>query len=230
MCGRFTSILSPELLETLFGVRAPQGLALRYNIAPTQQVLAVRRPSGGDPELARVRWGLIPSWARDPAIGPRLINARAETVAEKPSFRAPFRRHRCLVPASGFFEWQHLPDGRKQPFYIHGAHGSPLAFAGLWDHWQAPDGSVIESCAIITTSANTPMAAIHDRMPVILAPESYPAWLGPDTPAETLQGLLRPCADDLLDIYPVSSRVNSPRNDDVACIERVVVEAGGDGI
>jgi putative SOS response-associated peptidase YedK len=150
-----------------------------------------------------------------------LINARSESVTEKPSFRSAFKRRRCIVPASGFYEWQHFSDGRKQPYYIHAVNGSPLGFAGLWEHWQAPDGSAIESCTILTTSANATMAAIHDRMPVILLPGSYLDWLGAETSSSTLHKLCSPCPDYLLEMYPVSTMANSPRNDSPQCIERV---------
>jgi putative SOS response-associated peptidase YedK len=158
------------------------------------------------------RWGLVPSWSKDPALGARLANARAETAADKPSFRAPFRRGRCIIPADGFYEWQARPGGPKQPFCIRAADGSILAFAGLRDTWEGPDGA-LETCAILTTSANGLMAPIHDRMPVILAPADYAAWLDPDGVPERLKAMLRPCPEGFLRVYPVGPRVGNVRNE-----------------
>ena len=185
----------------------------RYNIAPTQ-ASPVTRWVDGRPVLAALRWGLIPFWARDLAIGNRLINARAETVPGKPAFRAAYRARRCLVPASGFYEWRKVPRG-KQPYYITGVGGALLAFAGLWEQWQPPGAEATQSFTIITTDANATMKGIHDRMPVILAPEHYEAWFTARDPRE----LMRPCPPDVLTAYPVSTAVNSPRNDAPALVE-----------
>ena len=220
MCGRFTSLLSPELLAAIYDVPAPPELAHRYNIAPSQPVLVVRQDVSGQRELVPVNWGLIPSWAKDPNIGHSLINARAETVAEKPSFRTAFRRWRCVIPASGFYEWVRVGES-KQPWYIKGCEDRPLSLAGLWEHWQSPDGSVIETCAIITTTANQLMAPIHDRMPVILPLESIASWLEPNTRPDEVSNLLRPCASEVLAAYTVSNLVNNPRFDSPSCIARV---------
>lgn len=220
MCGRFTSLLSPELLAVIYEVLAPPDLAPRYNIAPSQPVVIVRQDVSGQRELASANWGLIPSWAKDPNIGHSLINARAETVQEKPSFRTAFRRRRCIIPASGFYEWLSV-DGTKQPWYIKGFEDRPLSLAGLWEHWQSPDGSLIETCAIITTTANDLMTPIHDRMPVILPPESITTWLESNAKSEELAGLLRPCEPKFLASYTVSNLVNNPRFDGAACIARV---------
>jgi putative SOS response-associated peptidase YedK len=185
----------------------------RYNIAPTQ-ASPVTRWVDGKPVLAALRWGLIPSWAKDPATGNRLINTRAETVSEKPAFRAAYRARRCLVPASGFYEWKKVSRG-KQPHYITSADGAVLAFAGLWEQWQLAGAEPTLSFTIITTDANAVMKQLHDRMPVILAPEHYEAWLTAKDPRE----LMRPCPPDMLTTYPVSTAVNSPRNEDPALVE-----------
>ena len=220
MCGRFTSLLSPELLAVIYKVIAPPDLAPRFNIAPSQPVMIVRQDVSGQRELTSVNWGLIPSWSKDPNIGHSLINARAETVAEKPSFRTAFRRRRCVIPASGFYEWMTV-DGVKQPWYIKGFEDRPLSLAGLWEHWQSPDGSLIETCAIITTTANELMSSIHDRMPVILPPESIATWLEPNSNPDEVKELLCPCAPGLLAAYTVSNLVNNPKFDSPACVARV---------
>lgn len=210
MCGRFLLNAPVAALEAQFEAVAGGALPPRYNIAPTDPVAVVK-----DLDFGRVitlhHWGLIPSWAKDPAMGGRLTNARAETVADKPSFRASFRRRRCLVPASGFYEWQAGGRG-KQPFLIQSRTGEPLAFAGLWELWEGPDGC-LESCTIITTTANAFMAPVHDRMPVILGPDAFAFWLDPHTKdLGRLQALLRPCAEDRLRMHPVSMRVGNVRN------------------
>ena len=202
-----------EAIEAQFAAEAePQAVwAPRYNLAPTTPVPVVTAAGAGRVVSLHL-WGLVPSWSRDPALGGRLANARAETVADKPSFRAPFRRGRCIIPADGFYEWQVRPGAPKQPFCIRAASGAMLAFAGLRDVWEGPDGA-LATCAIITTTANGAMAPIHDRMPVLLAPGDYAVWLDPATPAARLKELLRPCADALLRIYPVGPRVGNVRNE-----------------
>lgn len=221
MCGRFTLTTTADIVADVFGAAAPADFAPRYNIAPSQSVLVVRvAASDGGRRLDQVRWGLIPFWAKDPAIGNRMINARAETVAEKPAYRAAFRHRRCLVAADGFYEWQKTPDG-KRPHWIHRSDGAPFALAGLWESWQSGD-EAIESCTIITTTPNALMEPIHDRMPVILDAGEYARWLGPcegDTAA--LVDLLEPCPDGLLRADVVGTYVNNPRHDDPRCIERV---------
>ncbi len=221
MCGRFTLRTPAHTLAKAFGVPELPNLRPRYNVAPTQDVPAVRRAGDGAArELAMRRWGLIPSWAREPGIGSRMINARAETVAEKPSFRSAFRRRRCLVPADGFYEWQKTPGGAKQPFHIHLEDDAPFAIAGLWERWQPPDGEAIESCTLITTGANELLRPIHDRMPVILAPADYDAWLDPEpAPAEELKALLRPYPADEMTATAVGRQVNDARNDEPGCVE-----------
>lgn len=225
MCGRFTLKTPADRLAEAFGGASADYPDARYNIAPSQAVTVVRAgPDGSTREAVMVRWGLIHSWAKDPTIGNRMINARAESLADKPSFRAAFRRRRCLVPADGFYEWQKL-NGAKQPFCIARADGAPFAFAGLWERWDgAGEGAAtappVESCTIVTTDANERVAPIHDRMPVILDPADYSLWLDPkvaDRPI--LEALLRPCPSDDLAVWPVSTHVNSPAHDDPDCLE-----------
>ena len=215
MCGRFTSLLTPELIAEVLGVTVPTGLTMdpRYNIAPTQPVLVVRQDLHSRRELAPVNWGLIPSWSKDPTMGQGLINVRAETVAEKPSFRSAFRHRRCIIPASGYYEWQRRMD-KKQPWYITSCNDDkPLLFAGLWEHWQSPDGSELETCAVITTTANNLMQPIHDRMPVMLSSEQMELWLDASTTPKDLVTMLRPCPDNGLSASQGASLVNNPRND-----------------
>jgi putative SOS response-associated peptidase YedK len=219
MCGRFTLFEPDKILSKEFGVSGFTTLAPRYNIAPSQPVAAVRAaPAGSGRELAFLRWGLIPSWSKDPAIGNRLINARAETAHEKPSFRNAFRRHRCLIPASGFYEWLRWERG-KQPYFVrmHDAH--LFAFAGLWEQWESPEEGVIETCAILTTAANAVLAPIHDRMPVILPTTVYDQWLDPALlNTDLLAPLLVPFSPEEMLAFPVSPRVNAPSADDKGCI------------
>jgi putative SOS response-associated peptidase YedK len=177
------------------------------------------REQKGTRELALFRWGLIPSWAKDPAIGNRMINARSETVANKPSFRSAFRRRRCLVPADGFYEWGKI-GGAKQPFFIHMQEESPFAIAGLWEHWQDSEGNEIETCTLLTTEANALLATIHKRMPVILNPGDYARWLDPDSSDPVaLHNLLMPYPADAMAFRAVSLHVNNPRNEGPACQE-----------
>jgi putative SOS response-associated peptidase YedK len=219
MCGRFTMTVDPAQLQDTFPwLNVPEGMGHRYNIAPTQPVAVV--PNNDENRIEFFNWGLIPWWAKDPSIGNRLINARAETLAEKPAFRAAFRRRRCLVLADGFFEWRKDPGKKvKQPMYIRLKTGEPFAFAGLWEIWNSADGSQILSCTIITTEPNELVSDIHNRMPVILAREGYSAWLNPSEvqPAD-LSDLLRPYPSTELAAYPVSTIVNSPGNDTPACV------------
>ncbi len=219
MCGRFTLFEPDTILAREFGVSGLPPRSPRYNIAPSQSVAAIRAaPAGSGRELALLRWGLIPSWSKDPAIGNRLINARAETVREKPSFRSAFKRHRCLIPANGFYEWQRQERG-KQPFYVRMRDGHLFAFAGLWDRWEGGEEAAVESCTILTTVANSALAPIHDRMPVILPPGEYARWLDScleDT--DSLANLLVPFPAEEMDAFPVSPRVNSPSVDDEGCI------------
>jgi putative SOS response-associated peptidase YedK len=220
MCGRFTLIAPGESVAELFQLPEVPPLQPRFNIAPTQPVAAVRvSPKSGLRELTHFHWGLIPRWAKDPAIGSRMINARSETAAEKPSFRTAFKYRRCLVPADGFYEWQKL-NGRKQPGRIQIQDGGVFAIAGLWEHWIGNDGSEIESCTLLTTEPNETLRPIHNRMPVILPPEDFDLWLDPAVQkADQIQSLLHPYDAGSMNHYPVSTHVNNPRNDDPLCIE-----------
>ncbi len=221
MCGRFTLTASPAQLATLFDLPAEPPVAPRYNIAPTQPVAIVRlNPQSKTREWTHVQWGLIPSWSKDPSIGARMINARAETVEEKPSFRAAFKRRRCLVPASGFYEWQQQQK-RKQPHYITLQDNQPFAIAGLWEGWHSPDGSLLETCTLLTTDPNELMATLHNRMPVIIAPEDYSLWLALDESpryVDQLRHLLRPYPTEAIRAYPVSPYVSNARNEGEECI------------
>ena len=221
MCGRFTLRTPASEIAALFDVKGVVDLPLRFNIAPIQAVAVVRcRDDGGARELAMLHWGLIPAWAKDTKIGNRMINARSETAAVKPSFRNAFRRRRCLIPADGFYEWQKTPGG-KQPFYIRMQDERPFGFAGLWERWDRGD-EPIESCTILTTEASDRLRPLHDRMPVIVSPEDYARWLDPKLEqAEDLMPLLRPYTDDALVALPVSRVVNSPRNDRPECIQPI---------
>lgn len=219
MCGRFSQKSSPKKVAEKFGVEEVPALFERYNVAPAQAVLAVRDPSGGR-ETTFFKWGLIPSWAKDPAIGNKLINARSETVTEKPSFREAFARRRCIIPADGFYEWSRT-GGRKQPLYFYMRDGEPFGIAGLWERWQGGDGP-LETCTLLTTEANELLAPYHDRMPVILRPEDYEVWLDAGVRrVEVLTPLLRPYPQEEMGAYAVSPLVNNPANDHPRCVEPV---------
>ncbi len=220
MCGRYFLTAPGEVLAELFELDEKPPIKPRYNIAPTQEVAIVRaRPAGGR-ELAFVHWGLVPHWAKERGIGNRMINARAETLAEKPAFRDSFKRHRCLIPADGFYEWQKV-GAAKQPWLVRRRDGAPFAFAGLWSRWRDPAGpESLDSTAIVTTNANPLVAPIHDRMPVILPPESWASWLDPGSHDRVrLDPLLIPFDPAAMEAFPVSRRVNRPANDDPACLE-----------
>jgi putative SOS response-associated peptidase YedK len=219
MCGRYSLTTPLEAMRALFGFENSPNLEPRCNIAPTQEVAVVRCRKDGGRALGLVRWGLIPSWARDAGMGAKLVNARAETLAEKPSFRAAFARRRCLVPADGFYEWQRLAPKEKQAWRIELPGRAPFAFAGLWERWTAPNGNVTDSCTIITTDANGLVRPIHDRMPVILAPGDYAAWLDHDMAPAVVGLLLRPAPEGLLSAYRVGPYVNSVRNEGARCLE-----------
>lgn len=204
------------MLEAVFEVARVPHFEASYNVAPTDPIIAVTAEEGGR-RAGLYRWGLVPFWAKE--IGRfSTINARAETLADKPAFRTPFKRRRCLVPANGYYEWQQRPGG-KQPYYIHAADDGLLAFAGLWDAWHAPGGETLRSAAIVVTGANAATRAIHDRMPVILGRRDWDTWLDPgNEDTNSLSALLRPAPDELLNAHPVSIAVNSPKNDTPACI------------
>jgi len=222
MCGRFTLTIDPYHLQQAFPwAVVPNELRPRYNIAPSQPVAVITNL--GDNVLSMYKWGLIPSWSKDPAIGDRMINARSESLAEKPSFRNAYRRRRCLILADGFYEWKQNPGMKsKQPVYIRLKNGFPFAFAGLWELWSSPDGSEIRSCTIITTQPNSLLEPIHNRMPVILSHEAYPLWLATeDRQAGQLNELLVPYPADEMIAYPVSKLVNSPQYDSPELIKPV---------
>jgi len=220
MCGRFTQRFTWRQLVALYriteGTSEPEDWRARYNVAPTQRVVVVRATPEGGRELTLLRWGLIPSWAKDPTIGSRLINARAETVAEKPSYRAAFKARRCLIPADGFFEWK--PGKPKVPHLIRMKGDQVFAFAGLWERWTSPEGEPVETCTIITGRPNEVAAPIHDRMPVILPPDAIDLWLSPTLDPAIAVSLLEPFPSTDMEAVPVSTRVNSPRNDDADCV------------
>lgn len=226
MCGRFVTTFDAETIQRLFDVGEPPELATRYNVAPTQPIYAVRTGESGSRESVYLRWGLIPSWAKDLSRSTGMINARSETVAEKPSFKAAFKRRRCIVPISGFYEWQKTSAG-KQPHFIHAAGDEPLAVAGIWDVWTKGEEAYLETCALLTTDANQTVAPVHHRMPVILEPDIWDIWLDPMIEkASDVLPLLAPCAPEKIEAHPVSRYVNSPRNDDAKCIQPEVGETG----
>ena len=219
MCGRFTLTVDPaEMAETFGNFEFPTQFAPRYNIAPTQPVLAI--PNNAKNQADFFIWGLIPSWSKDPAIGNKLINARGETIAEKPSFRGGFKYKRCLILADGFYEWKSQPGAKtKTPYFIHMKDRKPFAFAGLWDEWQSPDGGSLRTCTIITTEPNELMSSLHNRMPVILNPGDYDLWLdpAPQTPDKLIH-LIKSYPTDTMSAYPVSTMVNKPGVNRPECI------------
>ena len=219
MCGRFAQRTDPKRVAKQFGVEDVPELEPRYNIAPTQEILGVSESEEGR-EMAFYKWGLIPSWAKDTSMSARLINARSETVREKPAFRQAFKQRRCIIPADGFYEWQRT-EGRKQPFFFQMLDESPFGFAGLWEQWKGEEGQVINSCTILTTEANEVLRPVHDRMPVILHPDDYSLWLDHDVrKLEMVEDLLRPYPADQMASYPVSTLINSPRSQGERLIER----------
>lgn len=231
VCGRFVSASPPDELARYFDVEtvAEQVLDASYNVAPTKQVYVVLE-SGGIRRLDTFRWGLVPFWAKDPKIGQKMINARVEGLAAKPAYKRAFRKRRCLIPADGFYEWRREPGGRKQPMFIHRSDGEPMAFAGLWEIWRPDAGEgeqppsdgvdVLRTCTIVTGPANDLVAPIHDRMPVLLPPSAWDAWLDPDNDdLDALGRLLVPAPASLLAAHPVSTRVNAVRNDDPTLVE-----------
>jgi putative SOS response-associated peptidase YedK len=221
MCGRFVQYSHPEVYASQFDLNSLCEAKPRYNLAPTQPVLVIRRSEGGKRELVPLRWGLVPAWSKGPDHRYSMINARAESVSEKPAYRSAFKHRRCLIPAEGFYEWR-ADAGGKVPYLIRRQDGAPFAMAGLWERWRGDDGAALESCTIIVTEANALVRGIHDRMPVILGPAYYEAWLDPGNPdLDGLRGLLRPADPDPWTLHPVSRRVNSPRNDTPDLVESV---------
>jgi len=218
MCGRLSNHLPIPDLVNYFQLTRWLDYENRYNIAPSQNIPAIRQIEG-QRELSLLHWGLVPHWAKDRKIGYRMINARAETLTEKPSFRAPFHQRRCIIPASGFYEWQQGAKAR-QPYYLFRRDHAPLALAGLWERWEDPGkpGEVLESCTIITTAANALVAPLHQRMPAILEREAMDAWLDHRQHPADLLALLRPAAEGVLACYPVSAYVNKPGNEGEECL------------
>ncbi len=220
MCGRYVITSSPEAIRQLFGYAEQPNFPPRYNVAPTQPVPIVRVVEDKR-QFALVRWGLIPSWVKDPRMFSLLINARGESVNDKPAFRNAMKRRRCLFPADGFYEWQRAGE-RKRPFFVGPKQGGPIAFAGLWETWIGPNGEEQESAAIVTTAANRTCAPIHDRMPVILSPEAFDLWLDcARVDAKTAAALIAPAPDNLLEVREISSAVNRVANDSAALLKPV---------
>ncbi len=223
MCGRFFLQRDPAGLARHFATtNATPNHPASWNVAPTQESLVVRRhPESGARHLDALRWGLVPRWAKDAKDGAKLMNARGESLAEKPSFREAFTKRRCLVPMDGFYEWRKAPDGSRQAYAVALADGAPMGVAGLWEGWKAPDGSWLRTFTIVTTDANPKQALVHHRMPVILPPTAWDAWLGevPAAPADLL-ALLRPCPAEVLAIWPVDNRVGRVAENDAALLRR----------
>lgn len=220
MCGRYELHSHPAAIALAFGLAQPPEVHARYNIAPMTDVAVVRVNAEGRREFVRMRWGLVPRWAKDTAIGNKMINARGETIAEKPSFRMAYRRHRCLLPTDGFYEWATVKSGeasRKQPMHIGMKDASLFAFGGLYERWLSPDGEVLDTCTIVTTSANELLKPVHERMPMIVAPGDYARWLDPAN-AEVAD-LIAPFPSAAMAYYPVSTRVNNVRNDEASLVE-----------
>jgi putative SOS response-associated peptidase YedK len=216
MCGRYLITSAPEAIRHLFCYAEQPNFPPRYNVAPTQAVPIVRLAEGKR-QFALVRWGLIPSWVKDPRAFSLLINARGESAVDKPAFRAAMKRRRCLFPADGFYEWKQ-EGARKRPYVIRPKSGGPIAFAGLWETWTGPNGEEQETAAIVTTSANRTLSAIHDRMPVIVAPEGFDFWLSDKVDAQTAAAMIAPAPENLLEAYEISTAVNRVANDSAALL------------
>jgi putative SOS response-associated peptidase YedK len=224
MCGRFAQRTDSKKLAKAFGAYEVPAVEPRYNIAPTQDILGVVQSEDGR-EVTLYKWGLIPSWAKDKSMGSRLINARSETVGEKPAFREAFKKRRCIIPADGFYEWQRTED-KKQPFFFRMRDESPFGFAGLWERWEGNGKEAINSCTILTTEANEVIRPVHDRMPVILHSNDYELWLDSDVrKLDLVKELLIPYPADEMRSYPVSTSINSPRNQGAELIEQMVVNS-----
>ncbi len=231
MCGRYELHTHPAAIALAFELAHASSYEPSYNIAPMTDVPVVRVNANGERELVRMRWGFVPRWAKDTSIGNRMINARGETLADKPTFQMAFRRHRCLLPADGFYEWQSLPlaageSPRKQPLHIGMKDATPFGLAGLFERWLSPDGEVLDTCTIVITDANALLAPVHDRMPLIIAPEQYARWLDPHE--DDVRDLVVPFPAERMTHYPISTRVNNVRHDDdkiIECAEPVTVAA-----
>jgi putative SOS response-associated peptidase YedK len=224
MCGRFVLAAPPSEVRNHFGHVEVEDFPPRYNIAPTQPIATIRLFEGAR-HFALVRWGLVPGWVKDPASFSLLINARSETADRKPSFRTAMRHRRCLVPATGYYEWRLGRDGRKQPYHIRPRGGGLIALAGLWEEWCDPDGGIIDTGALMTVPANDALSHIHDRMPVVIAPEHFDLWLDVKSARpQEIQALLKPAPDHLFEAFPVGRRVNGARDDDAGLLEPVELE------
>ena len=220
MCGRYALNATPSELVTRFGLDECADFTARYNIPPGTNIPVIRQSPEGKRVIHLLRWGLVPHWSKDPSIGAKLNNARGETVAEKPSFRDALRRRRCLIPASGFFEWK--TEGKiKQPYYISPKSGQLMAMGGLWESWKSPDGSLLRTVCVVTTAPNAVMEPIHDRMPVIIQPENWQSWLA--APVDSIQKLVAPCDPELLVAWPVDRRVSRTAEDDSTLIDPIEV-------
>jgi putative SOS response-associated peptidase YedK len=219
VCGRFALFASPELLAEYFALTDSElsALAPHYNLTPGQDIAAVRVHRDGKRRLVALRWGLVPFWAKDAAIGRRLVNARLDSLASKPAFREALTRRRCLIAASGFYEWGEAAPGARQPFFVRPRHDPLLALAGLWERWRSPDGTTLESCVIVTTEASTLLAPIHDRMPLMVGRADHDRWLDPATTTSSIAELSARGPE--LDAWAVDKHVNDPRNDDEKLIE-----------
>jgi putative SOS response-associated peptidase YedK len=219
MCGRYTlASTNPAVVRSRFAIGESVPVRQRFNVAPGDDVLAITTDKEGVPRGEELRWGLVPSWSKDASTGLKMINARVETVSERPAYRRAFERYRCLIVADGFYEWQRAPTGPKQPFHITRADGRPFAFAGLWSIWHAPDGGKLRTCTIITTAANSAIAALHDRMPVILAEVSEASWLDSATKPDQLREILVGLSPPGTSLRPVSTAVNDARYDGPECL------------
>jgi putative SOS response-associated peptidase YedK len=233
MCGRYELHSHPATIALTFGLSHPPILPPRFNITPMTDVPIVRVNADGERELVHVRWGLVPRWARNPSIGARLINVRGETIADKPSFQMPFRRHRCLMPADGFYEWMPAASAdtdspRKQPVRVAMKDGTPFGLAAIFERWRGTEGEILDTCSIVTIGANAMLKTVHDRMPVIIAPGQFSRWLDPAN--DEVGDLLAPFPSEAMCYYPVSTRVNSVHHDDATLIECVTPMPPVDGI
>lgn len=221
MCGRFALTVSPENISKYFHVEDVTEEIHQYNIAPGQLIKSIIQTPNDKRKITSMKWGLIPSWTKDPSKGVKTINARAETVHTKPSFRNAIRYRRCIIPASGFYEWEKV-EKRKVPYYIHLKSNEPIGFAGLWDKWKGNNGSVIESCTILTTSSNNLLKPIHDRMPVIIHPNEYELWLDREmNEPDKLKSIFQPYPSEMLTLYRISNLVNKTDYDKDDCIKPV---------
>lgn len=224
MCGRFSNRTSAEKIKQEFRIDEVPSMEARYNIAPAQKILGVSQEAS-EREARMFKWGLVPSWAKDSSMGARLINARSETVHEKPAFREAFKCRRCIIPADGFYEW-HKTSGRKQPYYFTMRDEHPFGFAGLWEKWKSAEGEVLETCSILTTVANDTVKIVHDRMPVILHPEDYELWIDNDSrKINLLKDLLRPYPGQEMFGYPVSTTVNSAQSQGPELVKQVALNS-----